>query len=130
MRGAVILLSLAEKLLECCCSCKHGKHKCIAVLFVKRHKPILLLLLLLTGIDSPDFENALFLFSRLQETFYICFWMPPKILYPFASHFTVTLWSSINGDTHKPTVALQHGLFIDKIVAVSQKVLQAHFVDC
>jgi hypothetical protein len=69
---------LWNRCLNAAAHARHGKHKCIAVLFMKRHEPISLLPLLLAGIDSPDFENVLFLILRLQETFYICFWMPPR----------------------------------------------------
>jgi hypothetical protein len=37
---------------------RHDEHKCITIPFAKMHEPVLLLLLALTGIGSPNFENS------------------------------------------------------------------------
>jgi hypothetical protein len=52
---------------------RHDMHKCIVLPALKMLKQVLLLQLLLTGTHSPIFEIALFLFSDLQEIFYIFF---------------------------------------------------------
>jgi hypothetical protein len=115
MRGAVILLSLVESLLECCCLCKAW---CAQMYYRALH-------------EFTKFWKCSFPFFALTgNLLYLFLAACPGIIYPFTSHFTVTLWSSIDGNTHESTIVLKHQLFVDEIIAVSQKVLQARFIDC
>ncbi len=126
MIGAVILLLLAELLLECCCSWKacvlpwsswKGTNQ-----FCHYHFSWQALTYQIT-------KMLFFSFGAYREPSIFTFGCSPGRVYPITSHFTATLRSSIDGNTHQPIIVLEHGFFTNKNITVSQKVFQACFID-
>ena len=58
-----------------------------------------------------------------QRLLMICiFGVPPWILNPFPSQFTITFWCLVNGDSKLPAHCLQQRLFLFKVFTVAKQI--------